>query len=210
MVFQYFRERLPLHVFGPIAAALALPAQAAAPFEAGRFIADTAFAFLLLAQFRLWDDLVDRDADAQRHPDRALVRARSISGPVALCVALGVLNAVVVWQRQRALIGAPLLGVVTAALMCVYSPAFWLRASAKQARSTPGLEGQRWQPALKDLLRLSKYPAFVMLVAVGRLGNSLQLASSAAVAAYAAACAYELWHDDTTTLRSLFRSPSCR
>lgn len=181
---EYWRERLPLHVFGPVAVALTVPAHLTVPFEAVAVAIDTAFAFLLLAQFRLWDDLVDRRVDAVRHPERVLVRASNTTTYVVACIALGVLNALIVLQRSGAHSALPLLGALTVVLICAY--------------------GQPPKSAARDLLRLAKYPVFVLVLAVGRPGASLRVAVYSAVAAFAAAVAYEVHHDHSAALLGFF------
>lgn len=184
---DYWRERLPLNVFGPIAVVLALPAHLAVPFVPVRFGADVGFAILLLAQFRLWDDLADRGVDAVQHPERVLVRARSSAKSVAVCVALGAINCSIAVQRDRPEFAVCILAGLIALLLFAYS------GSSKEA--------------VKDLLRLLKYPAFVMLLAVGQAAASVHTATGAALVAYAAACAYEVVHDPASSLRTLLYQP---
>ena len=61
---------------------------------------DAAFALLLLAQFRSWDDLADRGRDALCHPERVLVRAASIAPIVAFSGALAILNICLAVRRD--------------------------------------------------------------------------------------------------------------
>jgi hypothetical protein len=53
-------------------------------------LARIALAALLITQFRLWDDLADRDHDRQRHPERVL--ARHVGRATHFYAALGVLS----------------------------------------------------------------------------------------------------------------------
>src|SRR5438034_3926404 len=76
MVAAYLRERFPLRIFAPaavgiVAAARWASASAATP---AAFVLATVCSILLLLQFRLWDDLEDRDRDAATHPERLMVR----------------------------------------------------------------------------------------------------------------------------------------
>src|ERR1700719_604806 len=76
MFTAYLRERFPLRIFGLAAVALAAAASwasAATPTPATLVYA-TACSALLALQFRLWDDLEDRDRDRATHPGRLLVR----------------------------------------------------------------------------------------------------------------------------------------
>src|SRR6185503_10220497 len=91
MIGSYFRERFRPTVFAPVAACVALGAAGGA-FHLLRLTADACFAALLLAEFRLWDDLADRRSDALTHPGRVLVRAQSVRPLILLCGALFALN----------------------------------------------------------------------------------------------------------------------
>ena len=177
----YWRERLPLRTFGPAAAAIACPTQLAGFRGAGAFALDTALAWLLLAQFRLWDDLVDRDADRKRHPHRVLARTTHVGRYVLLCLALTIVNVLALRSRERPEISLPLLALLTLALAVAYTEA---------ARS----------PAV-DLIRLAKYPVFVLVVAASQPGGATTATYVMAITAFVAAVAYEVWHDPETPLR---------
>ena len=181
----YCRERLPLGTFGPIAAALALPSQVAAFRGFGAFAIDASLCWLLLGQFRLWDDIVDRERDRKRHPERVLTRTRHIGKYIVACAVLAIINTLLLQFRERAVITLPLLAILTLALAVGYT---------RPARSS-GV----------DLLRLAKYPVFVLLVAMGRPEGATAVAVTAAIAAFAAAVTYEVWHDPETPLRLVDR-----
>ena len=183
----YWRERLPMRTFGPIAAAIALPSQFPAFRGAGAFAIDTSICWLLLAQFRLWDDIVDRERDRERYPHRVLTRTAHIGGYIAACAALASINALVLRFRERPDVTLPLLAALTLALAVGYT---------QPARSS-GL----------DLLRLAKYPVFVLLVAMDRPPGATLMVLSAAILAFVAAFTYEVWHDPETPLRVLDRRP---
>ncbi len=185
-MFEYWHERLPLRVFGPIALGLAAPAHIPRPSGPAAFVADVTFAVLLLAQFRLWDDLADRSADAIRHPHRVLPRRENVRNYVRLCAVLACANACIAAQRNQPELALALFGVLSVALTFAYT---------RTGRS-----------AGTDLLCLAKYPVFVLLVATSRPGASLRVAAAAAALAFAVACTYELLHDRRTPLRILFRS----
>jgi hypothetical protein len=184
-VFDYWRERLPLRVFGPLAVALAGPAQVRP--AAAALALDALFAFLLLAQFRLWDDLADRVLDAITYPNRVLARSHHVKRYVFICIALASANVWIVVSREGTMLGLPLLIALTTLLALGY-----LRQSARSAGS--------------DLLRLAKYPALVLIIAAGRPNASGTVVFIAATLAYLAACTYEVWHDPATPLRLLIRS----
>ena len=86
----YLRERLPLTLFGPLALLLALLG-GAPKLERVSMIG---LALILIAVFRLRDDLADRSRDAVEHPDRVLVRASRLE-PFELAFRLGLLAAFV-------------------------------------------------------------------------------------------------------------------
>jgi 4-hydroxybenzoate polyprenyltransferase len=104
----------------------------------------TLLAALLIAQFRLWDDLADRDFDARHHPQRVLVASVHGQRFSILCagVALPILGLLLTWREPWLLVAYGLLCVAMAALY-------------------------RAGPALPRLLRahlvLLKYPCFIWL-----------------------------------------------
>jgi hypothetical protein len=184
-VLAYWRERLPIRTFGPVAAAIACPTQLAGFRGTGALAIDTALAWLLLAQFRLWDDLVDREADRKRHPNRVLARTAHVGRYVLLCLTLTIVNVLALRSRERPEISLPLLAALTLALAVAYTEA---------SRS----------PAL-DLIRLAKYPVFVLVVAASQAGGATAASYVMAIAAFVVAVTYEIWHDPETPLRLLER-----
>ena len=171
----YWHERLPLRTFGPVALAIACPAQVPAFRGLGAFAIDSAIAWLLLAQFRLWDDLADRGRDRKRHPHRVLARTTHAGRYVLLCVALALVNTLVLGVRDRAALTLLLLAGLTLALAVAYT---------RRDRSTT-----------VDLFRLAKYPVFVLLIASSHPEGLTTVAYAGAIAAFLAAFTYELWHD---------------
>ena len=91
-------ERLSLGRFGPLAVLLSGAAALGSVAGWESFVAGTFIALLLLAQFRLWDDLVDVGRDRSDHPERALTRTNDHRSVVAACVALGLVNALVLYR----------------------------------------------------------------------------------------------------------------
>jgi hypothetical protein len=177
----YWRERFPLRLFLPVAAALAIAAGVGVEGNPGRTAADTACASMLLAQFRLWDDLADLESDRRNHPDRVLAAAPDTTPFVATCVWLAILNLLVAALRAGVL-GACLTASLDAAAAIWYT-----------ARPTA-------RTAATDLARLTKYPIFVLLLASAAGPLSSRLALSAG-ATYLAACVYEIWHDAAGPMR---------
>jgi hypothetical protein len=178
----YWIERFLPRVFGPAAAAIALAAQGVSSVDVYRWIADTVAAILLLAQFRLWDDLADRHQDRAMQPARVLVRAAHVRPFVILCMVLGLANTILAGVAGRGVNGLAALLLLDAAAAAWYA---W-----RPVRRTPA----------SDLVRLAKYPWFVIVLAAGSPAPRSHLLL-AALGVYAAACAYELWHDASGPLR---------
>lgn len=174
----YLAERFRPAVFIPAIALhlmLALWAAGAVP-TAARLASAAGAAALLLLQFRLWDDLEDRDRDRVNHPHRVLVHASPAPFRRAL-VALGLANLV-------ALAAAPSAGAAAglAALDLAFFAAYRLRASVPD-------------PCWRFGVLLAKYPVFVGLIAAATGSpRAFQLALAMALM-YAAASTYEVFHD---------------
>ncbi len=89
-VWAYLRQRVPLARFGPLALFIGL---LGGPLTLSR-APMIALAWLMVASFRLRDDLADRERDATEHPERILVRTAS-TRPFTLALVLGLMLAVV-------------------------------------------------------------------------------------------------------------------
>lgn len=110
VVRAYVRERLPLARFGPLAVAIGVLGTPHAHAPAVR----AGLAYVMIATFRIRDDLADRERDAVAHPERVLVRARS-TRPFAAAVAVGLGLAFVGLSWVRGLDrGLALLGLAAA------------------------------------------------------------------------------------------------
>jgi hypothetical protein len=173
MIAAYFAERFRLIVFAPVALALAFAAGAGRSTPRALAL-DFGFALIALAHFRLWDDLADRKADALAHPDRVLVRARRTAPFVMVCLALGALALDLAYLRHPSgllmLIGLQLgLGI-------------WYTLRERRSPLGTGIV-------------LSKYPLLLLILAGDRAALWPWPIAIAAIAAYASACAYEIWHD---------------
>ena len=146
----YARERIRLEVFAPAIALLSFAAVWVAGAEdlnlavgGGALVLMT----LLILQFRLWDDLADRDRDRAAHPHRVLVAhdAAPFRGLlIVLLVATGVVGFAI--GGNSALVSIP---VLNGCALVLY----------RSIR--PRLSADLW-PAL---LVATKYPALVALVA---------------------------------------------
>lgn len=180
MVGPYLAERFSPRTFVPMAVVIAGAASGGA-LSGARLGLDAAFALLLLAQFRSWDDLADRGRDAVSHPERVLVRAISTAPIVGFSGALAILNICLAIQRDASGIAVAVLVALIAALGAWYSH--------RTVRTVAG-----------DLLLLSKYPAMVIVVAGERVLSAPAQILCAALALHLAVCLYEVWHDPASPL----------
>jgi hypothetical protein len=179
----YWIERFRPTLFVPAAILIAAASRAGTAADPTSWTNDIARALLLLGQFRLWDDLADRERDRVAHPSRVLARATRIAPFVATVLILAALN----------------IGL-----------AAWLRgteaAAAVGALDIAAFAWYQWRPARRsaatDLILLSKYPTFVLLLAVGSTA-SFPLVVLSAAAIYGLACAFEIWHDASGPLRTI-------
>lgn len=183
MILSYFAERLRPVPFLPLACALAAAA-GAGRYELPTLAADLLFGALLLAEFRLWDDLADRRADSKTHPGRVLVRAAATRRFVALCVSLAIVNLALCVLRDGVSFSVAVLVLLHVTLGGWYS--------RRGGRTVAG-----------DQLLLAKYPAFVLVLAGSRLFAAPATTVLAAAAIYAVASAYEAWHDPVSPLGTL-------
>jgi hypothetical protein len=179
----YRSERLPIVTVGAVSLALAAAVQARRPIDPVAFCIDLILAATLFAQFRIWDDIADRDPDRLAHPGRVLVRAPSIAPFATLCAALAVVTAILLIARGAAPGALLIYGATIASLAVWYS--------ARGSRTVAS-----------DHVILAKYPAFASIIAASR-GREDGMASLLSIAAvYLGACVYEGLHDP--------RSPSAR
>ena len=151
---------------------------------------DAGYALLLLAQFRVWDDLADRSRDAVSHPERVLVRAPEVTPLIGFCGALAVLNICLAVWRDASGLAVSVLALLNLALGAWYFSRSHRRSSSED-------------PA-RLLAFLAKYPAILFIVAGARLASRPMQTVSAALLLYVVVCAYEAWHDPKSPLaRSL-------
>jgi 4-hydroxybenzoate polyprenyltransferase len=179
-VIAYWRERFDLVRFGPAAALLAMAAAATGGGSLADWGTKAVLALCLVAQFRLWDDLADRGRDRRDHPERVLVTAQRAWPFIAQAVALAAINLVLVHQLEGRVAAVLVLSLNAAAV------AYYL------------LRGQQ-RTASSDLLLLAKYPAFVLILS-GAEARAGRVVLAIAIT-YAAACAFEVWHDASGPLR---------
>ena len=178
---SYLRTRLPASRFGPLVIALVLASLAGESVPAlGTLLRRFLLVTSLIVQFRIWDDLADRQRDRARHPERILTATRRL-GPflglwvVAAGVAVALLTAEP-WPAWRLSVYG-FLGLVLSV---------WYTAGR-----------HRWtQPVLHYHVVLAKYPVFVYLLGGGAARPIPRVL--AALSVYLALCAYEVLHDPET------------
>jgi hypothetical protein len=176
MMAAYFRERFPPAVFVPVCMLLTIAALlSVANATSLRLVVALLLGIALVVQFRLWDDLEDRDRDRAAHPMRVLVNAPT--EPFRILLLLLTASAIAFSAGHRAALIATL--GLNAAGWCAY----------RLARRRISLNGWRF-----GLLPL-KYPGFVTVMALS-LGDVIPVRLAVAAATtYVCASGYELLHD---------------
>jgi 4-hydroxybenzoate polyprenyltransferase len=171
----YLAERFPPTLFLSAAAAISAAAHFSGAHQDACVVLDAFMSLLLIAQFRLWDDLADREHDRRHHPNRVLVRAQRTTRFVAICLLFAEINFVAAWLRS----GVP--GIIALGFLNL---AVGLWYTFRPRRRTP----------VGDFVVLAKYPAFVLVLSAAPL-TPTTAALWSALTAYAAACLYEIAHN---------------
>ncbi len=175
ILLDWVRERFKLHLAAPLVAALCGIAGLTGTWPgSGRFVATVVLATLLLAQFRLWDDLADVEADRKSHPERTLPRAASLRP----------FRDALLW-----------LAGITAGIIVLLDPS-GLKLAVLAALDLALAGWYRFRPREYSLgyhVVLLKYPVFVYLLSSEPV--HLQRRMFAMTAVYLAACIYEALHD---------------
>jgi hypothetical protein len=179
----YLGERFRPRVFVP--AILGLTGLAIACVDARPTAISTARALvlmgLLVLQFRVWDDLEDRERDRRVHPYRVLVRAQ----PAPFWWAMVIL----------AFVAAQLIRTLTVAGSPALTTFFCLIVAGFMAyRVIRDFVSDR---AWSHWILLAKYPAFVAIVALAHGPVARSRLIVAAAVAFAAAHLYERVHTRT-------------
>ena len=171
----YGVQRFPPTVFVPAIGLLAAMAWVPATHSLPALGRSIALMALLVAEFRVWDDLEDRDVDRQRHPERVLTggAAAPFWWLTAMLCALAV---IVLAATPRAWAGLTLL----------HAGMFWA-----YRRLRPRIADRVWRYVVLPL----KYPAFVLLVTLALGGASPASAAAAVCLTFLGACAYEIRND---------------
>jgi len=89
-------SRMPVARFVPLALLVAWAGVAAGAADAAHGVGAFVLAYTLICQYRLWDDIADRERDAREHPQRTAAIGPLIAASATLtafnAVALGVMN----------------------------------------------------------------------------------------------------------------------
>jgi 4-hydroxybenzoate polyprenyltransferase len=175
LLLAYARERLTPARLAPAVLLVVLSTLAGRGWSGAiAVVVDAAVALALVAAFRLWDDLVDRERDRVKHPHRVTVTASTVTPLWIVAGALGAAAAVMLALAD---------GTASVVLLVVYAGIL----AASYAR-----RGSR--TAARDRILLLKYGVFT-LVLIGLPAAASARGLIAAAAAFAIACVYEWRHD---------------
>jgi hypothetical protein len=174
---SYVAERCPLSIFGPAIVLFAV----AILWIGGTAAFDTAassllLASLLVAKYRLWDDLEDVDRDRAAHPERVLV-----NGPL---MPFRVLLATLTVAAAAACLAHWPAFQVLLALDCAFVIAYRVLR--------PSLTDHTWRYGVL----LLKYPVLLAIAAYATVTVIPERLVAGAIAAYLLASGYERWHHD--------------
>jgi hypothetical protein len=174
LLLSYARERIATVRVGAAVLLAVAGAQSVHSLGAALLARNLALAALLVVSFRIWDDVMDRSRDRERHPERVAVRAGSIT-PLAAAAFL-------MWDAA-ALLTWLVTGLTSVALLLAFTALLAIWYAARGPRSSRG-----------DRLLLAKYAVFtIVLIGVDRAFTVR--GASAAATVYLASCVYEWVHD---------------
>jgi hypothetical protein len=178
----YVAQRIRPSVFVPAVLLLAAAACAAAGARSPLAFAHGAgLVAILIVQFRLWDDLEDREPDRLTHPDRVLTQ-----GPT------GVFEVALVTLAGSALAAFALAPPAVLGLVALDAIAWWAYRRLRARLSDP-----MWRYFVLPV----KYPAFVVLTSLALGGASGEPVAISAFITYLGACGYEAWHSRASSVR---------
>lgn len=177
---RYGRTRFPAKVYLPLALFLCAAAlargRALAPLD---LTATFVLASSLLFQFRLWDDLSDRERDQLEHPERLLAQTTSVTFFRTLIFIVFLFNFVLTaasagsrWRPELFMLG-------NIAFLLWYR---WLRKICRN-------------DIIASHVVLFKYPLFVYLLSGESFPTSGGRLPLAMLLVYLCFCVYELLHD---------------
>ena len=177
-LWRYVVARFPPRLFVPCAALLVVAAMAGGrslnPIEAGLSLL---LAITMLLQFRLLDDLADRNHDRVHHPNRVIVQAPTLQPFLGLAVVCAIVSAALIVRGSGSMTGLLVFLALNVSLLLWYTLF------------------RRWATSrmLAYHVVAAKYPVFVYLLGTeGRPGWNLLLAMALV---YFCFSAYEVLHD---------------
>src|SRR5262245_55145364 len=185
---SYLHERLRLRIYAPVALGITIlgiwsagrPLLASPRLALADAVSGVAAVLALCLQFRLWDDLEDREHDRQTHPERVLVAWNS---PTPFRVVLAGLSLANVGRAYMANDDSPLAAQVLGGFM------LWTWIAYRRLR--PRFSGAAW----RYIVLLSKYPIFVLVIAFSLGSPPATRIVVAMCTVYLCAFAYEGFHD---------------
>jgi hypothetical protein len=178
----YSRSRFPAKIYFPLALFLCTAALAGGRRrEAIDFAFSLALALSLLFQFRLWDDLSDRESDRLNYPERVLVRTTSVIFFRALVSVTLLCNFVLI--SLSAASGWQLKATVFALLNGVFF--VWYQWRSELCRNPFGASH----------VLLVKYPIFIYLLSGESAATGNGRLALAMLLVYFCFSVYELLHD---------------
>jgi hypothetical protein len=177
----YVRQRYPARIYLPLAVFLAAAATTGARGIGALQLAATALlAYTLVFQFRLWDDLSDRESDRVVHPRRVLARDDRTAPFTALLAAAAAANVSLLASKPD---GALRVGGF---VLLTVGVAGWYRW-----RKT-----QRVNAVVGYHVVLLKYPALALLISPPGPAERRHSQLVAAALVYLCFCVFEVLHDD--------------
>ncbi len=172
----YGRERIARwRIAALVVAITALAFVAEAPRGVEDALSRAVLAALLVASFRIWDDLADRAYDSVHHPTRVLVRSAAVGWVWALLAGLAAVSACAL----GAIGGSPSLSTYAGLIVLL----------AVVYRGPRQLTRDRF---IRTQLVLLKYPAFIALLTAQGFSGRTVLAGAVG---YLSLSVYE-WRDD--------------
>lgn len=176
---KYRKERFPFGIFLPLGIFLCVASWAAGtPQTVAELPWDLLLSLSLVFQFRLLDDLADRQRDRRDNPQRVLSRTTAPEEFVGWLAVVFVANcAALMWLKPL-----PRLGV----FLCLTLTMFGCYRAAR-----------RWPRTFVSNYHivLLKYPVFVYVLSPTDWGGGLIPLCYAMTAVYLCFCAYEVLHD---------------
>ena len=114
----YLSSRVPFRLFVPLAAFLVSAGFASVPSaDMTHWLLATVVAFLLVLQFRLWDDIADLERDRAQHPQRWMCQSDDLSPFYSAAAILVVTNACVLTLMSDYLVGGIVFPLLCLALL---------------------------------------------------------------------------------------------